>query len=116
MVMAHRPLHGGAIPPLLGRIAGRPRVAPSLVAWLAGNLLAERERWLLWLPVALGSGIALYFALPVEPPIWSGASALLLAALALCWTWWRSPSGAARGLAPALLGLLVLLLGFTVAT
>ncbi|MCB2053423.1 MAG: ComEC/Rec2 family competence protein [Geminicoccaceae bacterium] len=33
-------------------------------------LVAERARWLLWLPVAFGSGIALYFTLPVEPPFW----------------------------------------------
>src|SRR5918994_2132086 len=105
MVMAHRPLHGGAIPALLGRIAGRPRVAPSLVTWLAGNLLAERERWLLWLPVALGSGIALYFALPVEPPLWLGASGLLLAAVALFWLRWRLPIDAFPGCAPSLLGL-----------
>ncbi|WP_158240504.1 ComEC/Rec2 family competence protein [Telmatospirillum siberiense] len=35
-------------------------------------LQAERERWILWSPVALGSGIALYFALPCEPWRWVG--------------------------------------------
>jgi hypothetical protein len=40
MARAHRPLYGAAIPGLLGRIAGRAAVAPSLVAWLGGNLLA----------------------------------------------------------------------------
>lgn len=30
-------------------------------------LLAERERWLLWLPVLLGGGMGLYFSLPFEP-------------------------------------------------
>jgi competence protein ComEC len=30
-------------------------------------LLNERERWALWLPVALGTGIGIYFALPFEP-------------------------------------------------
>lgn len=35
-----------------------------LGAWLA----VERERWALWLPVALGAGVALFFALPVDPP------------------------------------------------
>lgn len=35
-------------------------------------LLAERDRWLLWLPVALGTGVALYFALAAEPPLWLG--------------------------------------------
>ena len=32
--------------------------------------LAERDRWFLWLPVLLGAGIAGYFTLPVEPPLW----------------------------------------------
>jgi len=34
---------------------------------LGASLLAERHRWPLWLPVALGTGTALYFALPFEP-------------------------------------------------
>ncbi|HEY2034111.1 MAG TPA: ComEC/Rec2 family competence protein [Rhizomicrobium sp.] len=37
----------------------------------------ESERWVLWLPVALGAGIAIYFALPFEP-----SSALALPFLA----------------------------------
>ncbi len=37
-----------------------------------GILLAERERWLLWAPVFLALGVAGYFLLPVEPPIWLG--------------------------------------------
>ena len=32
----------------------------------------ERERWFLWLPVALGTGIAIYFALLQEPAPWLG--------------------------------------------
>jgi competence protein ComEC len=43
--------------------------------WLQAALLAERSRWVLWLPVALGTGIALYFGLPFEP---SGPFVLLL--------------------------------------
>ena len=35
--------------------------------WLRATAIAEGERWTLWLPVALGSGVALYFALPFEP-------------------------------------------------
>ncbi len=31
--------------------------------------LAERGRWPLWLPVAFGAGIGLYFALSFEPPL-----------------------------------------------
>jgi len=34
---------------------------------------AERERWALWLPVALGLGIGVYFALPFEPALAAGA-------------------------------------------
>jgi competence protein ComEC len=45
---------------------------------------AERPRWSLWLPVFLGAGAALYFALPAEPPGWSGP-ALLAAAIVLGW-------------------------------
>lgn len=36
---------------------------------LGSALMAERSRWPLWLPVFLGSGIAFYFWLPVEPPV-----------------------------------------------
>ncbi len=32
------------------------------------SLSAERARWILWLPVAVGFGAALYFALPAEHP------------------------------------------------
>ncbi|MEI9993336.1 MAG: ComEC/Rec2 family competence protein [Rhizomicrobium sp.] len=40
----------------------------------------ERERWPLWLPVGLGTGIGLYFALPVEP---AAGWAILAATIAL---------------------------------
>ena len=77
--------------------------------WLAGTFLAERSRWPLWLPVLLGLGIAGYFAMPVEPPFWVGASALLamgvLARLA-------GPDGVGRLLAIALA---TLALGFAAA-
>jgi competence protein ComEC len=36
------------------------------------NLLEETNRWRLWIPVALGTGIAVYFWLPVEPSLWVG--------------------------------------------
>jgi competence protein ComEC len=41
---------------------------------------AERERWILWLPVALGIGIGIYFELAVEPQL---AIAGLLSTIAL---------------------------------
>jgi len=38
-------------------------------------LTAERDRWPLWLPVMLGAGSGLYFALPFEPaPFWGWAA------------------------------------------
>jgi competence protein ComEC len=43
---------------------------------VANALLVERERWALWLPVALGAGIATYFGLPFEPPLWPTATLL----------------------------------------
>jgi hypothetical protein len=47
MAMAHRPLHAAAGLGIVADIARRWAAAPSLLAWLAGNLLAERERWFL---------------------------------------------------------------------
>lgn len=64
------------LPPLAG-LAPRFR---ALAGSFGGALLAERERWALWLPAALGTGIGLYFALPFEP---DGASALALACCAV---------------------------------
>jgi len=58
----------------------RSRALASCAAWLKEQLIAERERWGLWLPVGFGAGIALYFALPWELPLWLGASGLILAA------------------------------------
>ncbi len=51
-----------------------------LVAWLA----AERDRWPLWIPAGLGTGVAIYFGLVSEPPLWFGP-VLATAAIAL----WR---------------------------
>jgi len=48
---------------------------------LLALLLAERARWVLWVPVAFGTGIGIYFALPTEPPIWLGASGIGFAVL-----------------------------------
>ena len=50
---------------------------------LGAVLQAERERWVLWLPVAVGAGVALYFDLPTEPPRWIGPLALGAAAVAV---------------------------------
>lgn len=58
------------------------------------TLLAERERWFLWLPALLGGGIAVYFLLPAEPkllPLRLGMAAAVLALLLfgrhMLWRW-----------------------------
>jgi competence protein ComEC len=54
--------------------------------WILDQLDAERSRWMLWLPVAMGLGIAVYFELPSEPALWLGpalaAGALVVVFLA----------------------------------
>ena len=59
-------------------------------ARLADTASAERDRWLLWLPVAVAVGIALYYALPVEPALWPAVAVFigtsLLAWLVRRWT------------------------------
>jgi competence protein ComEC len=62
----------------------------QFAAWLAANLAAERERWPLFLPVAMGAGIGIYFWLHSEPPLWLGP-VLAFAALALTLIVWRRP-------------------------
>jgi competence protein ComEC len=41
----------------------------SRLGWLFDILIAERDRWILWLPVALGLGIGVYFSLSNEPAV-----------------------------------------------
>ena len=69
---------------------GRPRPFRALVAAFA----AENDRRILWLPVLFSSGIALYFALTVEPPPWLGPAVVLTAALTTMLVWrlpaWRA--------------------------
>ena len=49
------------------------RLARGVWPWLYSELLNERERWPLWLPVALGGGVAIYFGLSFEPTrVWAG--------------------------------------------
>ncbi len=58
-------------------MAGEERVG-RLARWLGTALAAEQDRFFYWVPVLLGSGVAIYFALPEEPSL---AACLLLAAL-----------------------------------
>jgi len=67
------------MPSKFARLAGRWTRQASPIAWRPSiALLKERERWPLWLPVWLGTGIGLYFASPFEPPLaWAGIAVLL---------------------------------------
>ncbi len=68
-------------------------LAASLLGWtpavrigsaLASLLVTERERWALWLPVLIGAGVAVYFALPVEPA-WRWGMAAVALSFAAVW-------------------------------
>jgi len=65
-------------------------------AWgaaLADAFAAERARWALWLPVAMGAGVAMFFSLDGDPPSWAGF--LVLAASLAVWTSGRRRTQAA---------------------
>jgi competence protein ComEC len=91
---------------------GRRLALPTLGdlrLWLQGAaamLAAERPRWILWTPVAAGTGIWLYFALPLEPPRLLAFGLPGLAAAGLLAAWRRG-----RG-QPAALALLMIMVGF----
>ncbi len=89
--------------------AARPQVLRRVAAWLGEAFLADRDRWALWLPVAGGVGVAGYFGLAAEPPLWLGA-AVAAATLALVIALRRRPAASA-----ALLLLVAATLGFAAA-
>jgi competence protein ComEC len=65
-----------AWPPRMLRV---PRL--QVPAMLAEALLHQRGRYALWLPVCMGSGTLVYFALHAEPAAWLGAAVLLPAGI-----------------------------------
>jgi competence protein ComEC len=93
-------------------------VFPNILTVFWRGWTAENDRWPLWLPVALGTGCALYFALPVEPDLVWGWTALGLGlALVLAATAWLPGRIVLALLAALLLGLgLARLRAETVAT
>src|SRR5262245_61272347 len=81
----------------------------SLGALVRDTLVAERDRWALWLPVGFGIGIAGYFRLTQEPAWWLGPAAVaVLLGLAVVLRRWTLVH-------VALIGLLMAALGFAVA-
>lgn len=56
--------------------AGRAAESGAWVGFCQ-SLEVERAHWFYWVPVALAAGIAVYFALPFEPPLAAGALALI---------------------------------------
>ncbi|HMA52081.1 MAG TPA: ComEC/Rec2 family competence protein [Magnetospirillaceae bacterium] len=78
------------------------------MAALREMLESERDRWILWAPVALAAGIGIYFSLPAEPPAWLMGFLPLLGLLPLLV--WRGRTGW-----PFLAGLFLILAGFSVA-
>jgi competence protein ComEC len=63
----------------------RPARRRGLVAWVARVWAQERPRRILWLPVAIGLGIVLYFELPSEPPTNLAAGIACIAAACAIW-------------------------------
>lgn len=62
---------------------------------MRNNLLEERTRWVLWIPVGLGAGITLYFSLFNEPT-WREFSFFASPALLLSCFFLYSPNGIRR--------------------
>jgi len=48
-----------------------------VLGWFTRCAISDRERWSLWIPVAVGLGVASYFSIPAEPPLWLGWAAAL---------------------------------------
>ncbi|WP_425430370.1 ComEC/Rec2 family competence protein [Caulobacter mirabilis] len=55
------------------------KAADSLARIIAAEVVAQRDRWTLWAPVAFGLGAAGYLALRTEPSLWLVATAAGLA-------------------------------------
>jgi len=59
---------------------------------------AEQDRLVLWLPVAMGTGVLLYFDLRFEPPWWAGMAFTAPASLMAAALWrWQVPRGVLLG-------------------
>lgn len=117
--MAHRPFAFGPavwrVSPIALWLWRRWVDRAGIWSWLASELLEERERWLLWLPVAAGLGIALYFSLPSEPPPWLAPSLFVPLAFAVGRYWQQRGRGASPPWGPWLIGVSAIALGWSAA-
>jgi competence protein ComEC len=81
-------------------LGAAPRHGLRPFASFAKALAAEGDRRMLWMPVFFGTGIALYFTLTIEPPLWIGlALASSVGAVAVSLRRWAAPRNAAIALA-----------------
>jgi len=74
---------------------------------VAASAAEDRPRLILWLPVAFGAGIALYFSLDHEPAAWPAAVVLFLAATIALLRWPRTEALATVAVAVAAAGFLI---------
>ncbi len=90
--------------------AAWPRTVSILRRWyggLGGLFEAERDRWLIWTPVLLGLGVALYFLMDREPRLSSGVMlALTTVALSFALRRWPALARIAAALAMVAAGFL----------
>ncbi|MGI9492154.1 MAG: ComEC/Rec2 family competence protein, partial [Geminicoccaceae bacterium] len=108
--MAHR-LHLALPHVFTGASAGAWRA--NGIAALLSALASERDRWILWLPVAFGLGVAIYFALPSEPSSWTLPLVLPLVCLLYGRIWYLTRGRKEPVLIAAFaLGAVLMLLGF----
>jgi len=81
-------------------LGAAPRRSLRPFAAFAEAFAAEGDRRILWLPVFFGTGIAFYFALTFEPPLWIGyATTLVFAVLAVTLRRWPALRNAGIALA-----------------
>ncbi len=61
----------------------------TLITAIYGEILAQKDRLFLWLPVFFGVGITLYFTLPAEPPLIASVFPLLFLIPCVIYGWRR---------------------------
>ncbi|MEP5367082.1 ComEC/Rec2 family competence protein [Parvibaculum sp.] len=97
--------------PALGKLTERIReTGAACGVWLSDAYVADSDRLFLWIPVFLGIGVALYFGLPAEPPLWLALMPVMPAA----WALWRTRHSSI--FAPFSAAVLCVVIGFAATT